>query len=88
MKKSYDDDFKKMITDLIFNKTKTATEIVNEYGLSRSVLYKWINMYKPVKSSDGKVTNNKEIIGLKKELARTQMELEILKKTIAILTPR
>ena len=65
--KTYDEDFKKMIVEL-YNNKKPASEIVREYGISSSVLYKWIKEYSPIETEDGTVTNNKEIQKLKKEM--------------------
>ena len=81
----YDEEFKKMIVDL-YNGGKGATEISREYGVSKAMIYKWINLYTPIEESDGTVTNNDEIRKLRKELAETKEELEILKKAIAIFT--
>ena len=39
--KAYDEDFKKMIVEL-YNNKKPACEILREYGISSSVLYKWV----------------------------------------------
>ncbi len=84
--KHYDEDFKKMIVELYNVQKKSANEIVREYGISNSALYKWLEEYSPIKSDDGTITNNKEIKKLKKELAQTREELEILKKAIAIFS--
>ena len=48
-KKVYDEDFKKMIVEL-YNNKKPASEIVREYGISNSVLYKWVKDYSPIKT--------------------------------------
>ena len=86
--KTYDEDFKKMIVDLYNIQKKPACDIIREYGISSSALYKWIDQYSPIKSEDGLTTNNKEIQKLKKELSKTKEELEILKKAIAIFTQK
>ncbi|MEG2230352.1 MAG: transposase [Bacilli bacterium] len=86
--KQYDDDFKKMIVELYNTQHKPACEIIREYGISSSVLYKWIKEYSPIKTEDGTETNNKEIQKLKKELLKTKEENEILKKAIAIFTQK
>lgn len=86
--KQYDEDFKKMIVELYNTKTKKACEIIREYGISSSVLYKWLKEYSPIINEDGSVTTNKEIQQLKKELSKTKEELEILKKAIAIFTQK
>lgn len=85
--KQYDEEFKKTIVEL-YNNRKPASEICREYGISNSALYKWVNLYQPINSSDGTVTNNKEVQKLKKENFKLKEELEILKKAIAIFTPR
>lgn len=86
--KAYNEDFKKMIVELYNTKSKPASDIVREYGISSSVLYKWIGEYSPIKSEDGTVTTNKEIQKLKKELIKIKEENEILKKAIAIFTEK
>lgn len=85
--KTYDEEFKKTIVEL-YNNKKPACEIIREYGISSSVLYKWIKEYSPIQEDNGQITNNKEIKALKKELADTKQELEILKKAIAIFTQK
>ena len=40
--KTYDEDFKKMIVELYNTKSKPACDIIREYGISNSVLYKWV----------------------------------------------
>lgn len=84
---TFDEDFKKTIVDLYISK-KPASEITREYGISSSVLYKWVKLYSPIKTEDGTVTTNKELQKLKKELAKIKEENEILKKAIAIFTQK
>lgn len=84
---TYDEDFKKTIVDLYLNK-KPASEITREYGISSSVLYKWVKLYSPIKNEDGTSTNNNELQKLKKELSKIREENEILKKAIAIFTQK
>lgn len=86
--KSYDIDFKKMIVELYQKQNKTGTEIKSEYGIGSSTLYKWCKLYGEIKTSDGQVTTNDEINKLKKQLAESKMENEILKKAIAIFTQK
>ena len=82
---TFGEDFKKTIVDLYLGK-KQASEITREYGISSSVLYKWVKLYSPIKNEDGTVTTNKEFQKLKKELSKVKEENEILKKAIAIFT--
>ena len=85
--KPYDEEYKKTIVEL-YNNKKPACEILREYGISSSVLYKWIKEYSTIKTEDGSVTTNKEIQKLKKELSKIKEENEILKKAIAIFTQK
>lgn len=48
---TFDEDFKKIIVDLYLSK-KPASEITREYGISSSVLYKWVKLYSPIKTED------------------------------------
>ena len=83
----YDDDFKKMILDL-HKSGKPISEITREYGVSNATFYKWKNLYSPISTSNGEVTNNDEIRKLKKKMLQLQEENEILKKAIAIFTKK
>lgn len=86
-KKVYEEDFKKMIVELYENK-KPVCEIKREYGLCEATLYRWIKEYGTIKTQTGETTNNHEIKKLKKENLKLKEELEILKKAIAIFTPK
>ena len=59
--KSYDEEFKKMIVQLYESHTTTAAEIIREYGIGSSSLYKWVSEYGTIQTSEGEVTNNKKI---------------------------
>lgn len=85
--KKYDEDLKKMIVELYENK-KPICEIKREYGIPEATLYRWIKEYGKIKTETGEVTNNHEIKKLKKEILRLKEENEILKKAIAIFTPK
>ena len=86
-KKVYDEDFKKMIVELYENK-KPVSELKREYGLADATIYRCINEYGKIKTETGEITNNHEIKRLKKENLKLKEELEILKKAIAIFTPK
>ena len=86
--KSYDEDFKKMVVELYENHTATGADITREYGIGCSTLYKWVKQYGKIETSEGEVTNNKEIKKMKKEINDLRIENEILKKAIAIFTQK
>ena len=86
-RKVYDEDFKKMIVELYESK-KPICEIKREYGLVDATIYRWINEYGKIKTETGEGTSNHEMKKLKKENLKLKEELEILKKAIAIFTPK
>ena len=86
-RKVYDEDFKKMIVELYESK-KPVCEIKREYGLVDATIYRWINEYGKIKTETGESTSNHEMNKLKKENLKLKEELEILKKAIAIFTPK
>ena len=86
-KKSYDEDFKKMIVELYENK-KPVVEIKREYGIAEATIYRWIKEYGKINVANNETTTNHEIKRLKKELAQAKEENEILKKAVAIFTQK
>ena len=83
--KSYDEDFKKTLVSLYEN-GKKMSELVREYGVNESTIRPWIKKYGSITTSTGEVTNNDEILKLRKELQQVQTENEILKKAVAIFS--
>lgn len=99
-RKAYTEDFKKMIIE-VYNTGKPIKEICEEYGVSTASLNNWINQVQPKEKISKKtiMTTNKnknnelkdksdaeEISKLRKENEKVKMELEILKKAIAIFS--
>lgn len=78
-------NIEKTIVEL-YEKGKSTSELAREYYLSIKNIYNWAKLYGTIKSEDGTLTNNKEIIELKKKNTRLQQEVEILKKTMVIFT--
>jgi len=85
--KQYDETMKKTIVEL-YESGKSSTDLAREYDLSVKNIYNWKKLYGTIKSEDGTVTNNKELADLKKENARLQQEVEILKKAIVIFAKK
>ena len=85
--KRYDEEFKKTIVNLYEN-GKGISELSKEYGIGKSTIDGWIKKYKSITTSTGEVTNNDEILKLKKELQQVQIENEILKKAVAIFSKK
>lgn len=83
--KQYDEDFKKTIVDL-YETGKTIADLSREYGVGHTNIRNWINKYQKITTSTGEITNNDELLKLKKELQQVQLENEILKKAVAIFS--
>ena len=83
--KQYDENFKKTIVDL-YESGKTIADLSREYGVGHTNIRNWIKKKKKITTSTGEITNNDEILKLKKELQQVQLENEILKKAVAIFS--
>lgn len=83
----YDESFKKNIVALHQN-GKTQTELSKEYGISVSAISRWIKLYSEVKVDDNTIMTAKQIKELQKRNAQLEEENVILKKALAIMTPR
>ncbi len=86
-KRIYNDDFKKKIVEL-YNNGKPRREIVKEYELTPSALSNWIKKFNSTgsfKIQDNRTDEENELILLKKENKRLQMEVDILKQAALIM---
>ena len=83
----YTREYKQTIVNL-YHSGKTYSEIHKEYGVSHSALSNWIKQYSEVKIDDETVLTAKQIKQLQKRNAQLEEENLILKKAIAIFTPR
>ena len=83
----YDETFKKNIVALHQN-GKTQTELSKEYGISLSAISRSIKLYSEVRVDDNTVMTAKQIKELQKRNAQLEEENIILKKALAIMTPR
>jgi len=75
----YDAEFKSQVLD-VWNSGSYSTivECAKSYNINESTLYNWL--YKDKQSPSVSNNQSSEIVSLKKELTKTKMELEILKK--------
>ena len=85
--KSYTEELKKTIVSLYENGKKLA-ELSREYGINESTIRPWTKKYGTITTSTGEITNNDEIIKLKKKLQEIELENEILKKAVAIFSKK
>ncbi len=84
--KTYTEEFKKTIGELYEAGKKTKSELAREYGTSECNIRTWIKKYGKIKTSTGEITNNDEIIKMKKKMLEIEKENEILKKALAIFS--
>ena len=82
----YSDEFKAMIVEL-YHKGKTASEIMSEYGLSKTAFYKWINERKEIKVDDEQISVL-EVKKFKSRIKELEEENDILKKAMTIFAKR
>ena len=86
-KRTYTDEFKKQIVSLYKN-GKTTASLVREYGISASVVYKWVKESDTTgsfKASDNRTPEENELIKLRKEIQQLRMENDILKQAALIM---
>ena len=83
----YEEDFKRSLVSL-YHGGKTQTSLTKEYGVSYAALSKWVKQYSEVTFEDDSIMTAKQIKELQKRNAHLEEENLILKKAIAIFTPR
>jgi transposase len=87
IKQSFTDEFKDQIVAL-YNSGKKPAEILKDYNISNSTLYKWIKEKTTsgsYKTKDNLTDQEKELIELRKENKRLMMENDILKQAALIM---
>ena len=79
VRRVFSDEFRIEAVKLILNEGYTIREASNKLGVSTASLTKWKKKY-----SDGgvSVTSGRDFKALQKELAKTKMERDILKKAL------
>jgi transposase len=83
----YTEEFKRTLVNLHAN-GKSQSALCREYGVGQSALAKWIRSYSEVKIDSDTVMTAQQIKELQKRNAMLEEENLILKKAIAIFTPR
>lgn len=80
--KRFNEEFRKTVVELYRNGTPVS-DLVSEYGISETTVYKWIKAYSPVEGADEEVTPA-ELARIQKENMRLKQEIDILKKAMTI----
>ena len=95
IRRSFTDEFKREAVSLLASSGRPPTQVAGELGIQPSMLRHWRDdqqaksaVTRPARSSSsgGTSAEHAEIRRLEKELARAQMERDILKKAIAIFS--
>jgi Transposase and inactivated derivatives len=87
MSRKYSEEFKKQIVAM-YNSGKPPGEILKEYEVSTSSLYKWISRYNKSGSfelKDNLSEEQKKLRELEKENKQLRMENDILKQAALIM---
>lgn len=90
-KKSYTEEFKREALRLLKSSGKPVAVIERELGLSSGLLHHWRKRFQVNTASNSLELSEVEQLKLelreaKRELARVQMERDILKKTVGIFS--
>lgn len=86
-RRTYTTEFKQQIVDL-YRSGKRKCDIICEYDIATSLLDRWIaqaNNSGSFHEKDNRTPEEDEIIKLRKELQRLQMENDILKQAALIM---
>ena len=87
MPTKYPEEMKRKVVKLA-NNGKKIKDILDEYGMARSTLHKWIKDYNNSGSfnvKDNRSDKEKELIKLQKENKQLKMENDILKQAALIM---
>lgn len=92
-RRKYDPDFKRNAVLLSEEEGRTVTEVAENLGVSKDLLYRWRREYRsrerfafPGQGKESLTEQERRIRELEKELQDTKMERDILKKAMAIFS--
>ena len=83
IRKKYDEDFKKNAVKLSYASPKTVKELSEDLGIHENLLYNWRRKYTYDGDKTKYATLEEENRALRRELAETRMERDMLKKAAA-----
>jgi transposase len=89
-RRRYTKEFKLEAIQLVLSKGSNASEVARNLGIHPNLLNRWIREYNSDQEHSfpglGKLKESDELRQLRKELAGTKMERDILKKALAIFS--
>ena len=86
-RRKFTEEFKRQIVEL-YKAGKPTSEILREYDLTQSCLYRWLKKINATGSTiakDNRTPMEEELIRLRKENQRLKMEVDILKQAALII---
>ena len=83
----YTEEFKRSLVSFYHN-GKSQAQLCSEFGVSQSALGKWVKQFSENDQPDKSTLTLKQFQEQQKRIARLEEENLILKKAIAIFTPR
>lgn len=84
---TFSEEFKKQIVAL-YKSGKPMKILIEEYKISKSVIYKWVKNFETsgsFKAKDNRSNQENELIDLRKKLRQVEMENDILKQAALII---
>jgi transposase len=88
-KRPFTDEFKTEAVRLATSGEKTIAQTARDLGMSADTLYAWVRLFGPAKEGDSEPLSpeeRSELIRLRRENQRLQMERDILKKAVGIFS--
>jgi transposase len=82
-RKEYDEEFKKRAVQLSYNAERTVQSVVDDLGISPSMLYRWRKKYSQTGEKTEEAVQLEEVRRMRKRIAELEEENEILKKASA-----
>jgi transposase len=82
-RRKFDEDFKKNAVKLSYASPKTIKEIAEDLGIHENLLYNWRRKYTSEGDKTKYATLEEENSAIRRELAETKMERDMLKKAAA-----
>jgi len=83
IRKKYDEEFKKNAVKLSYASPKPVREIAGDLGIHENMLYNWRRKYTADGDKTKYATLEEENRDLRRQLAESNMELDMLKKAAA-----
>ena len=82
-RKGYDEEFKKRAVQLSYNPERTVQSVVDDLGISQSMLYRWRKKYSESGEKTEEAVQVEEVRRMRKRIAELEEEIDILKKASA-----